>query len=91
MEKKYSWLGEYDDDTIMNLKALCYDLNCKYSFREENGKQIFMLENLSEEQSMFLVSRIRKYGLSVKSNIPGRMLPVAIKMNLDMLLQNEEN
>ena len=88
MKKNYSWYGEYDSNTIMNLKALCYDLNCKFLERKENGKQLFMLENLSEEQSMFLVSEIKKYDLTVQTTEPGRVLPVAIKMNLDILLNN---
>ncbi len=88
MIKNYSWYGVFDDSTLMNLKALCYDLDCKFSEYQEHGKQHFMLKDLNVEQSMFLVSNIKKYDLTVLPEEPGRVLPVAIKMSLDILLSD---
>jgi len=90
MTKNYSWYGEFNENSVMNLKALCYDLECKYSEFEKNGKQLFSLSDLSEEQSMFLVSNVTKYGLTIQSEHPGRVLPVAIKMSLDLLLNQSK-
>ena len=83
--KTYDWCGEFDDSTVMNLKALCYDIESRYTEKQENGKRLFILENLTEEQSMFVVSRIKHYGLLVQPKELGRKLPVAIRMHLEGL------
>lgn len=89
ISKTYDWYGEFDDSKVMNLKALCYDIESRYSEKPQNGKRLFVLENLTEEQSMFVVSRIRQYGLFIQPKERGRKLPDAIRIHLEGLEEEQ--
>ncbi len=85
MVQRFDWYGYLEDSPIMNLKAMCYDLNCRYSERERGGKTLYILDGLTTEQSMKLVSTVKKYDLIVFYDNPGKALPAPIKINYEAL------
>ncbi len=79
---QYDWYGEITPGTRKKLEVICEEFNCSYTERSQGDKAYFMLQNVSEQNSIELATKHRKLGVDISTDYPIKQAHKIIALNM---------